>query len=168
MQEYCDERSRDTRCLHVPPSPPASPTSLPSLPSPPLVRDCSNPTLYDFAVCLPPAPPPYEGGLFLWGLGYWVIVFAGMLLCLAICCCFAWRRMRRDKRYAEKMEKLRRYTRHVSLAASSTRRRMSHAAGLPRRLSLAAPRDSLKANGSAGRARGLRAADAPANDRERG
>ena len=138
MQEYCDERSRDTRCLHVPPSPPAAPPSPPSLPSPPLVRDCSNPTLYDFNMCLPPAPPPYEGGLFLWGLGYWVIVFAGMLLCLAICCCFAWRRMRRDKRYAEKMEKLRRYTRRVSLAASSTRRRMSHAAGLPRRMSLAA------------------------------
>ena len=100
MQEYCDERSRDTRCLHVPPSPPAAPPSPPSLPSPPLVRDCSNPTLYDFNMCLPPAPPPYEGGLFLWGLGYWVIVFAGMLLCLCICCCFAWRRMRRDKRYA--------------------------------------------------------------------
>ena len=138
MQEYCDDRSRDTRCLHVPPSPPASPPSPPSLPSPPLVRDCSNPTLYDFAVCLPPAPPPYEGGLLLWGLGYWVIVFAGMLLCLAICCCFAWRRIRRDKRYEEKMEKLRRMTRRMSLAASGTRRRMSLAAGLPRRMSLAA------------------------------
>ena len=99
-------RSRDTRCLHVPPSPPPSPPSLPSPPQPPSETDCSLPTQYDLAVCQPPSQPPYTEELLFWGLGYWVIVFAVMLLVLCCCCCFAWFRMRRDERYEESLRRM--------------------------------------------------------------